>query len=96
VDRPQGRRSPVGPWKVTGYWDALAWQVAFLLIARDEVRFRPFMLLGALEKVSFGGAAVVLYLQGRLAPVVLAGGVVDLLLAVLFVLAWRAVAPRPA
>jgi len=29
----------------------LAWQVLFLIIAQDPVRYRPVMLCGALEKV---------------------------------------------
>jgi hypothetical protein len=65
---------------------AAAWQVAFLIIARDPVRFRPMMVPGILEKLAFGVAAVVLFAQGRLARTVLAFGVFDLLWAALF--AW--------
>lgn len=68
---------------------ALAWQFLFLLIAHDPVRFRPAMPVAILEKLAFGGAAVVLFLQGRLAVPVLAAGLVDLLLAVLFAVSWR-------
>ncbi|MAT69198.1 MAG: hypothetical protein CMJ58_06695 [Planctomycetaceae bacterium] len=73
---------------------AAAWQVAFLIIARDPVRYRPMMLAGSLEKFGFGMAAVVLYLQGRLAATPLVFGVVDLVMGVLFVAAWRAT-PTP-
>src|SRR5262249_3338724 len=69
---------------------AVAWQFAFLLIARDVHRFRPFMLPAVLEKISFGIAALVLYAQGRAAPLVAAAGCIDLLLALLFILAFRA------
>jgi hypothetical protein len=69
---------------------AIAWQFAFLLIARDPQRFRPFMLAGVLEKLSFGVAAIVLYAQGRVALFVLCAGSVDLLLAIFFILAFRA------
>jgi hypothetical protein len=65
---------------------ATAWQVAFLIIARDPARYRLLMLPGILEKLSFGLAALVLFAQGRLAPTIVAFGVVDLLWAVLF--AW--------
>jgi len=68
---------------------ALAWQVAFLVIARDPQRYRLFMLPAILEKISFGGAALVLYAQQRVAPLVVAAGMVDLLLAALFLLAFR-------
>lgn len=69
---------------------ALAWQVAFLVIASDVRRYRAFMLPAALEKLSFGAAALVLYAQGRVAPMVAGAGIVDLVLMVLFVLAFRA------
>jgi hypothetical protein len=68
---------------------ALAWQVLFLLIAREPVRYRPAMPVAVLEKLAFGGAAVALYLQGRLAAPVLAAGLIDLVLAALFVAAYR-------
>lgn len=69
---------------------ALVWQLAFFIIARDPVRYRPMMWMAVLEKVAFGGAAVALFLQGRLATAILAAGVIDLLLAGLFLLAIRA------
>lgn len=78
---------------------ALVWQFAFVLIARDVVRFRPLMPIAVLEKLSFGGAAVVLYLLGRLHVQVLAMGVIDLILGALFVVAYLRTpaddAPRP-
>ena len=68
---------------------ALAWQVLFFLIARDPVRYRLAMLPGALEKIGFGAAGVLLYLQGRVAMQMLAFGCVDLVFAVLFLIAFR-------
>jgi len=68
---------------------ALAWQVVFLIIARDPVRYRPIMLAAILEKLAFGGAALALFLAQRLAPSVLAAGLVDLVLAGLFLAAYR-------
>src|ERR1700693_1273760 len=44
----------------------LAFQVAFIVIARDPVRLRPMMIPSALEKVGYGAPLVVLYLQNRL------------------------------
>jgi hypothetical protein len=66
----------------------LAWQVAFFIIARDPVRFRPMMIPSILEKIGYGAAVVVLYAQGRMHPQDLAFGCVDLLLAVLFAVAF--------
>lgn len=67
---------------------ALAWQTAFLLLARDPARYRPMMLPATLEKLAFGLAMLMLYLQHRLALLMLAAGCMDLLFAALFVLAW--------
>ncbi|MBX3433835.1 MAG: hypothetical protein KF847_10980 [Pirellulales bacterium] len=75
---------------------AAAWQIAFLMIARDPVRLRPIMLAGALEKFGFGLAAAVLFVQGRLAAPMLAFGVVDLVLGALFLYAWRITPERGA
>lgn len=69
---------------------ALAWQVAFLLMARDVQRYRLVMVPAIIEKVAFGLAAILLYANGRAAGSVVAGGTVDLVFAVLFVFAFRA------
>ncbi|MEO8999506.1 MAG: hypothetical protein ABI227_07815 [Rhodanobacter sp.] len=69
---------------------ALAWQLAFLLLSRDPLRYRPIMIPATLEKVTFGIAALVLYLQQRLSLLMLGAGCADLLFAALFLLAyWR-------
>jgi hypothetical protein len=68
----------------------LAWQIAFFIISRDPVRFRPIMIPSILEKVGYGGAVVVLYAQGRMHPQDLAFGLVDLLMAALFAAAFVA------
>ena len=67
---------------------ALAWQIAFLFIARDPVRYRPLMIPSILEKFSYGGAVVILVLQARMhsSDLVFAG--TDLVLGVLFVMAY--------
>jgi hypothetical protein len=66
----------------------LAWQIAFLIIATNPVRFRPLMIACVAEKFSYGVALSVLYLQRRLHPSDLTFGAVDLLFGVLFVLAF--------
>jgi hypothetical protein len=72
---------------------ALAWQVLFLLIARDPVKLRIAMLPAVLEKLAFGVPVIVLYLQHRLAPTTLVFGLIDLSLGALFVLAYTKTAP---
>lgn len=66
----------------------LAWQFAFIVIARDPVRFRLMMIPSALEKFLYGASLTALYLQHRLHPSDLVFGGVDLLLGVLFLLAF--------
>jgi hypothetical protein len=74
---------------------ALAWQIFFFIIARDPVRLRPAMLPAILEKLAFGIAAVVLFVQGRLAAPLLGAGAIDLLFAALFFVAMRKTEKRP-
>jgi hypothetical protein len=66
----------------------LAWQVAFMVIARDPVRFRTMMIPAMLEKFGYGASFLVLYLQGRLHSSDLVFGGVDVLFGVLFLLAF--------
>jgi hypothetical protein len=65
-----------------------AWQIAFLFIAGDPVRFRPMMVPSVIEKFGYGATLLVLYSQQRIHPsdLVFAGG--DTLLGVLFLLAF--------
>lgn len=67
----------------------LIWQLMFLLIASDPVRYRPAMPLAMLEKVAFGVPCVLLFLQGRVPLFVLGAGVFDLLLGALFFVGYR-------
>jgi hypothetical protein len=67
---------------------AVAWQIAFLILAGDPVRYRLMIIPSILEKVSFGVAVVILYVQQRLATLVLGFGLVDLVWAALFVAAY--------
>ena len=68
---------------------ALAWQVLFVVVALDPIRYRPVMPVAVLEKLAFGVAAVVLFTQGRIHVAVLGAGLVDLVLATLFITAFR-------
>ncbi len=67
---------------------ALAWQIAFLIIAREPVRLRVMMIPSAVEKFTFGVAVVTLVMQGRMHRTDLVFAGTDLLLGVLFVAAY--------
>lgn len=64
------------------------WQIAFLIIANDPLRYRWIIVPGALEKTSFGTATAVLYWLGRVPPMLLGFGIIDLVLAALFMKAF--------
>ena len=72
------------------YGSALVWQVAFLLIASDPVRYRPLMLVAVLEKAAFFGACLWLWQAGRLGggsgPFI--GAMIDGVLMLAFIAAW--------
>jgi hypothetical protein len=93
-----GRQDPppiTHPGFYYGFLSAgLAWQFAFLVIARDPVRFRAMMLPSMLEKFGYAVSLAALYFQHRLhgSDLVFAG--VDFVFGVLFVLAFRSTNPR--
>jgi hypothetical protein len=66
----------------------LAWQVLFLVLSRDPVRYRAMILPSALEKISYGIALVVLFSERRLPLSVFTVGSVDWIFAFLFLAAY--------
>jgi hypothetical protein len=68
---------------------AIAWQLVFRLIAHDPARFRPVILPALVEKLSWGIGVLILAAQGRTPRFFVVGAAIDLVLAVLFVVAWR-------
>ena len=73
----------------------IAWQIAFLVIARDPVRFRPLMWAGVVEKAAFAVAVPLLYVQHRVAGLLLLFSSIDTVLGILFVLSWLKTKPAP-
>ena len=71
----------------------VAWQIAFLVIASDPARYRLMMIPSIVEKGSFGFAAIALSLRGRLPVPMLAAATIDLILGVLFLLAFVRTSP---
>jgi len=67
---------------------ALAWQLAFLIIARDPQRFRPIIPAAILEKLTYAVACAVLLLSGRIPPIVAVGGAGDFVLGALFTISY--------
>jgi len=71
----------------------LAWQIAFMFIGRDPVRHRPLMIPSMLEKLSFFIPACILVQQGRMHRSDLVFPAVDILLFVLFAMAYVKTGP---
>lgn len=67
---------------------AVAFQLVFIIISTDPQKYRPIMLAAIVEKLSFAIAAGMLLAQGRLAGMIIIGAAIDLLLGLLFVVAW--------
>jgi hypothetical protein len=66
----------------------LAWQVLFLLLSRDPIRYRPLMPAAMLEKFGYVVAIAVLFSLKRISPFVFFFSFTDLLLGMFFVLAY--------
>lgn len=68
----------------------LAWQILFLVLSSDPLRYRPLMPVAVLEKASFVIAAFWLFAQGRLPNTILFFAMLDLLYGLFFVAAYVA------
>jgi hypothetical protein len=66
---------------------AMAWQIAFLVIGSNPVRFRLLMIPCIVEKFGYVATLLVLYGQGRISATDASPAIPDLLLGVLFIAA---------
>lgn len=67
---------------------ALAWQLAFFVIAKDPVRFRPMMIPSVVEKFTYAIAGLILFRQARMHSSDMLFVAVDFLFGVLFLIAF--------
>jgi hypothetical protein len=72
---------------------AIAWQLCFLVIARDPVRYRMLMLPAIVEKLAFSVPSIVFFVQHRLSAVTTSFASFDLVLGALFLAAYRLTRP---
>jgi hypothetical protein len=68
---------------------ALVFQALFLLISTDPGRYRRVMLITVAEKLCFPAAVWPLFLLGRTPGSVLVFATIDLVLGIVFLIAWR-------
>jgi hypothetical protein len=66
----------------------IAWQFLFLTISNDPLRYRAMMIPAVLEKAVFVAPIIILFLQGRITRITLAPAGLDLVLGILFVIAF--------
>ena len=87
-----GQRQPPAITHVEFYYGfagiALAWQLAFLIIARDPLRYVPLMPALFLEKLLFPVTVSALYARGQVSAQMFPGPVLDLVWLLLFVTVW--------
>ena len=75
---------------------ALAWQVAFLVIGSDPIRYRMMMIPAFIEKAGYIITTALLYSQGRISAADANTAIPDSLLLVAFVVAFvKARTPAP-
>lgn len=78
---------------------AIVWQIAFLMIGSDPVRFRPMMIPAMLEKFGYVGLLALLYAQGRVgwadAQAAIPDGLIGLLFVASYLKVTRAAPTRP-
>lgn len=67
---------------------AMAWQIAFLVIGSNPVRFRALMILAVLEKLGYVATLAVMYVQARISAIDAQPAVPDGLLGLLFIVAF--------
>jgi hypothetical protein len=87
-----GRQSPPAINHPEFYYSfvgiTLVWQIAFFVIASDPLRFRPFIVVAVLEKLSYTTTVSVLFLQHRVASSQLVWVGTDFILCMFFIAAY--------
>jgi len=73
----------------------LVWQVFFLVLSTDPLRYRPMILVSVLEKATAVIAIPWLYVLGRIGALWLGVAAVDSIFGTLFIAAYRATGRAP-
>lgn len=70
-----------------------AWQVLFLMLSRDPVRYRMMMVPAMMEKGLYVVAIFWLFFAGRVDTTMLGAGILDLVWGILFVVSFMMTSP---
>jgi hypothetical protein len=71
-------------------WVTLAWQVAYLVMSRDPLRYRPLVIPAVVGKAGFAISVFVLFAQDRVNAMSVVPAAIDSAVAALFVWAFLA------
>lgn len=74
---------------------AIAFQIVFLLIASDPLRYRPIILATIVGKFSFGIATAILLSKDMVAGPIVYGAAVDVVLGILFIISYVKLSREP-
>ena len=92
-----GRKDPPSITHLEYYFGflgvALAWQLAFFVIAKDPARFRPMIIPAIAEKLIYVASITILYSTGRASMETGMATLPDLILAVMFTVAYGKTRP---
>ena len=86
VDNPPAITHPEYYYGFVGV--ALAFQIVFLIVSRDPVKYHPLMIAAIFEKFAFVIPTFYLYAQGRAAGPIIAGATLDLIWGILFTISY--------
>lgn len=67
---------------------ALAWQIAFLIMAGNPLKLRPLIPVATIEKLVYAIVIAVLFALGRIPPLMAAFGSIDFLFGIFFAAAY--------
>ena len=67
---------------------AVAFQIVFIVISRDPIKYRPLIIPSIVEKFSFVVAVALLVYAGRTSGQIIIGAAIDALLGTLFTIIW--------
>ena len=86
VDFPPAITHPEYFYGFIGF--GIAWQILFLLIAINPMRYKLMMIPGKIEKFSYSIAVIILFSQQRIPIMIFSSAIIDLLFGVLFIYAF--------
>mgnify|MGYP001611657134 FL=1 len=86
VDFPPAITHPEYFYGFIGF--GIAWQILFLLIAINPMRYKVMMIPGIIEKFSYSIAVIILFSQQRIPIMIFSSAIIDLLFGVLFIYAF--------